>query len=681
MMVTINSQRQRQFQFKTFAIFLLVSILSPPIQAQFSIDIDNDGIVDSQDNCIEVANPDQRDTDNDTYGNLCDADLNNDLKTNYADSVLFDATHPSKPDDNNYNFHADFNGDNEINNLDLKIFKKLHGRPPGPSGVKISLTPSKASRFLTQSSFGPTLSDINHLLSLGNYIAWLNEQFLEPITLQLPAMRSMMIKMCDVNETDPPAITGGNDLARAQVWWNTTVNGKDQLRQRVALALSEILVVSGRGALTNSQLGLADYYDVLAKNAFGNYRDLIEEITLHPAMGRYLGMLRNEKANLVQNTRPDENYAREIMQLFTLGVYELNIDGSLVLDEDNKPVPIYGQSDIEEFAKIYTGWDFNNATSWRNLWIGNGDTIHPMIAFEQFHDSSEKNLLDGFVIAAGGSAMQDLNAALDHLFNHKNIAPFISKQLIQRLVTSNPTKEYVERVAKVFNNNGANEKGDLKAVIKAILLDVEARNGNQTLPESFGKMREPILRISHLWRAFPVMPVILEGPFFGGDLCGQGEYEFYKIPYPRGLNHFDSTLGQTILRSPTVFNFFLPDYSPPGAIRDQNLVAPEFQILTENNLVNTFNAIISMVHNSNRPTTWNWTTIDTTLELALADTPEELLNHLNLVLLNDLMSVELRQILTNHLGQVFPEGAEGQQAKVTDSIKLIVTSPEYLIQQ
>lgn len=681
MMATINIQHKGHFQFVPFAIFLLTSLLSLPGYA--ANDSDNDGIVDTQDNCSQIANPDQRNTDNDLYGNLCDGDLNNDDKTNTLDLNLYKSAHRSILGDANYSPHADFNGDNKINTLDLNIYKGLHRKPPGPSGITNTLSFSEASRFLTQSTFGPTLADIDHLLAVGSYEAWLNEQFLKPVSMQLPAMRSLMIKMCEVNSTAPPAITGGSSLARAQVWWSTAVNGDDQLRQRITLALSEILVVSEQGALINSQLGLADYYDVLAKNAFGNYRDLLEQVTLHPMMGRYLSMLRNEKADLIQNIRPDENYAREIMQLFTIGVHELNIDGSPVVDSQNIPIAIYGQSDIEEFAKIYTGWDFNNALSWRDLWIGNGDTIHAMKAFEQFHDSSAKQLLNGYVIAAGGTAKQDLDEALDHLFNHQNVGPFISKQLIQRLVTSNPSSGYVERIAKVFNNNGANVRGDLKAVVKAILLDVEARNGNQIMSTSFGKLREPILRITHLWRAFPVIPVTREGSFYGGNLCGQGVYDYYRMPYSGGLNQFDATLGQTILRSPTVFNFFLPDYSPPGVIRDQNLLAPEFQIMTENTLVNSFNSIISMIHYSNRNNdVWtDWTTIDTSLEQALADMPNQLLDHLNVVLLNNLMSTELRQILLNHLGQVFPQGIEGQRAKVTDSIKLIVSSPEYLIQQ
>ncbi len=635
----------------------------------FALDSDSDGVDDTLDNCIEIANADQLDSNSDGFGNVCDADLDNSGFVNFADLSQFKLVFGSNDAD------ADFDGDGFVNFADLSAFKLMFGNPPGPSGSGASLSHSDAARFLTQATFGPILEDINHLVSLGNFDAWLNEQFSTPATLQLPAMQSLAIKMCELNASEPP-ITGGSELARAQVWWETAVKGDDQLRQRVALALSEILVVSARGVLQTSQYGLADYHDVLARNAFGDFRDLLEKVTLHPVMGRYLSMLRNEKANPQLNFHPDENYAREIMQLFTIGVHELNIDGSLILDAEGKPIPTYGQQDIEEFAKVYTGWDFANSAAWRDLWIGNGDTTHPMKAWEAFHDTSDKQLLHGFVIAAGGTAKQDLDKALDHLFNHPNVGPFISKLLIQRLVTSNPSPAYVARVATVFNNNGENTRGDLKAVIKAILLDQEARNGHNTNPGSFGKLREPMLRITHLWRAFPAIPIVKQGRFYGGNTCGQGNYDYYVLPFNGGLDQFEVTLGQTILRSPTVFNFFLPDYSPPGIIRDQNLVAPEFQIVTENIHINTFNAIIFMIRGNESNTS-----IDITRELALTDSAEQLVNHLNLILLNNLMSPGLRQILLAHLSQDFPEGVDGRKAKIRDTIKLIVGSPEYLIQQ
>lgn len=649
-------------------IFLLICIQVSSFA--FALDSDGDGVDDTLDNCIEITNADQRDSNGDGFGNACDADLDDSGFVNFADLSLFKSAFGSNDAD------ADFDGNGFVNFADLAAFKLMFGKPPGPAGSGGSLSQQQAARFLTQATFGPTLEDIDHLLSLGDFEAWLNEQFSEPATRQFPAMQSLSIKMCDLDNASASPITGGSELARAQVWWETAVNGKDQLRQRVALAFSEILVVSARGVLRTSQYGLADYYDVLATNAFGNYRDLLEQVTLHPVMGRYLSMLRNEKANPQLNFHPDENYARELMQLFMIGVHELNIDGSLVLDSTGKPVPTYGQQDIEEFAKVYTGWDFANSTAWRDLYIGNGDTTHPMKAWEAFHDTSEKQLLNGFIIASGGTAKQDLDKALDHLFNHPNVGPFISKQLIQKLVTSNPSPAYVARVASVFNNNGENTRGDLKAVIKAILLDQEARNGYLDNPQSFGKLREPMLRITHLWRAFPAIPVVKQGSFYSGSTCGQRSYDYYVVPFNGGLDQFEVTLGQTILRSPTVFNFFLPNYSPAGVVRDQNLLAPEFQMVTENTHVNTFNAIIFMIQGNQRNTS-----IDITQQLPLADSAEQLVDHLSLILLNNLMSPRLRQILLTHLAQAFPEGDDGRKAKVRDTIKLIVSSPEYLIQQ
>jgi uncharacterized protein (DUF1800 family) len=649
-------------------VLLSVFIMTPC--PAFALDSDGDGVNDTLDNCIDAANTNQRDSNGDGFGNACDADLDDSGFVNFADLSLFKSAFGSN------NADADFDDSGFVNFADLSAFKVMFGKPPGPAGSGSSLSQQQAARFLTQTTFGPTLEDIDHLVSLGNFDAWLNEQFSQPATLQYPAMQSLAIKMCDLSNASAPPITGGSELARAQVWWETAVKSKDQLRQRVALALSEIMVVSAKGVLQFSQYGLADYHDVLTRNAFGNFRDLLEQVTLHPMMGRYLSMLRNEKANPQLNFHPDENYAREIMQLFTIGVHELNSDGSLVLDANSQPIPTYGQQDIEEFAKVYTGWDFANSAAWRDLYIGNGDATHPMKAWEAFHDTSEKQLLNGFVIAGGGTAKQDLDKALDHLFNHPNVGPFISKQLIQRLVTSNPSPAYVARVANVFNNNGDNTRGDLKAVIKAILLDQEARNGHLDNPQSFGKLREPMLRITHLWRAFPAIPITKQGSFYGGNTCGQGSYEYYVVPFNGGLSQFEVTLGQTMLRSPTVFNFFLPDYSPPGVVHDQNLVAPEFQIVTENTHINTFNAIIFMIRGDQRNTS-----IDITQELPLANSAEQLVNHLNPILLNNLMSPELRQILLAHLGQVFPDGEEGRKAKVRDTIKLIVSSPEYLIQQ
>lgn len=476
---------------------------------------------------------------------------------------------------------------------------------------------------------------------------------------------------------NPDVIDGEFQESRIDAWWNTAINGNDQLRQRVAFALSEIFVISAVGPpLKGSQFGMADYNDMLAKNAFGNYRNLLEDVTLHPVMGIYLSMLHNRKAQSEQNIRPDENYAREVMQLFSIGLHELNLDGTLK-QLNGKPIPTFDQNDVEAFARVFTGWKFANA-NW-DIYVSNGDRTVPMVPFEEFHDITEKHLLDGQVLAAGQTAQQDLDAALDNLFNHPNVAPFISKQLIQRLVTSNPSTGYVERVAIVFNDNGQGQRGDLKAVIKAILLDTEARNGHLN-STTFGKLREPILRLSHLRRAFPAIPVVREGERWGSGTCGEDSYELYitVLPFPWD---FRLVFGQDMLRAPSVFNFFRPDFSPPGSIRNQGLVAPEFQIMTENTLTGSYRTINFEIQNSGESR--NLTVLNTAWAEALADDTEALLDKLDLVLLSGSMPAEMRTILADHLNNAnFPTDVQQRRvAKVRDTISLIISTPNYLIQQ
>ncbi|MEE9398305.1 MAG: DUF1800 domain-containing protein [Methylococcales bacterium] len=557
----------------------------------------------------------------------------------------------------------------------LAIAADQEGDPPGLSGNdgNGNLSKAQAAHFLTQATFGPTLEAIQDLVALGGYEAWLDEQFNQPVSLQLPATQTLVRQMCD---SRADSIDGNFQEARVNAWWNTVINGNDQLRQRVAFALSEIFVVSAVGPLSSSQYGLANYNDMLIANAFGNYRELLEDVTLHPAMGIYLSMLRNEKAQPEKNIRPDENYAREVMQLFSIGVHELNLNGTLKL-ADGQPIPTYGQTDIEEFAKVFTGWNFAN-TSW-TAWIGQGDRTRPMEPIEAFHDTGEKQLLNGVLLQANRTARQDLDVAMDNLFTHSNVGPFIGKQLIQRLVTSNPINSYVARVAAIFNDNGRGVRGDLKAVIKAILLDDEARTGHLN-STTFGKVREPMLRLSHLRRAFPAIPMVREGERWGSGTCGQNPYELYTMPLPFPWD-FRLVSGQDILRAPSVFNFFLPDFAPPGPISDQALVAPEFQIMTENTLTGFSHAITYEIQNSNESV--DWTVLNTTKEEALADDTTALLDRLDLVLLSGTMTTEMRGILADHLNNGdFPADSQRRRAaKARDAITLIISSPSYLIQQ
>ena len=358
--------------------------------------------------------------------------------------------------------------------------------PPTPPPVSSAISETQSVRFLTQSTFGATTESIDHLSENG-YDFWLDEQFSLPASYHRPLVEEY------------PNDDLLNQTHRYEVWWRTVLTSDDQLRQRVAWALSQIFVISDQSNLVVFPYAVAGYYDILVKNAFGNYRDLLEEVTLSPIMGIYLSMLGNEKPNLDLNIRPDENYAREVMQLFSIGLVKLNIDGSIQLDSNNQPIPTYDQDVIKGFAHVFTGWGFANSASW---YEPSYDVISPMQAFEDFHDTADKQLLDGFTINSGGNAQSDLDAALDNIFNHPNVAPFISYQLIQRLVTSNPTSDYVEIVASIFNDNGLGVRGDLKAVVKAILTDDEAISENNLRSDTFGKLKEPLLRFSQMWRAF-----------------------------------------------------------------------------------------------------------------------------------------------------------------------------------
>ena len=370
---------------------------------------------------------------------------------------------------------------------------------------------------------------------------------MKPASLQLPHMLSL----------PPPQFMGQLHTDRVDIWFRNALWGDDQLRQRVAFALSEIMVVSQLGALQGRPFAVADYYDMLAENAFGNYRDLIEKVTLHPAMGVYLSMLGNEKPNPALNIRPDENYARELMQLFSIGLVQLNIDGTVALDGNNQPIPTYDQEIIEGFAHVFTGWTWRGSPSFGSGRVPVSSQYFPMEHWPDFHDTGEKMLLNGTVLPSGQTGEQDLAGALDNIFNHANVGPFVAIRLIQRLTTSNPSPGYVRRVAEVFNNNGAGVRGDLGAVVKAILLDPE--ESPSMAMEIDGKLKEPLLRLTQLFKAYNASSTSGRYPLVGSYIL----------------------FGQGPLQSPSVFNFFSPFFAPPGEIRNSNLVAPELEIATE----------------------------------------------------------------------------------------------------
>ncbi|MFQ6004945.1 MAG: DUF1800 family protein, partial [Woeseia sp.] len=405
------------------------------------------------------------------------------------------------------------------------------GPPPPPPPPPI--TKAQAFQFLNQATFGATEAAAQQLINI-RHAAWLDQQMAKSASLQLPYIQSL----------PRPQNVAQLHVDRVDIWFRNSLHGTDQLRQRVAFALSEILVVSQLGALSQAPYSVAGYYDLLAHSAFGNYRQLLEEVTLHPAMGVYLSMLGNEKPNPALNIRPDENYARELMQLFSIGLVELNNDGSLRLDAQNQPIPTYTQEIIEGFAHVFTGWNYAGAPSFHQARQNDFNQTVPMQLYPDFHDTGAKTILNGVVLPAGQSGQQDLSDALDNVFNHPNVGPFVSIRLIQRLVTSNPSPGYVDRVASVFNDNGSGVRGDLGAVVQAILMDDEARP--DTPMDLDGKLKEPILRLTQLWRAYEASSRSGRYPFFGVFVV----------------------FGQGPLQSPSVFNFFSPFYAPPGEIRN-----------------------------------------------------------------------------------------------------------------
>ncbi len=499
-----------------------------------------------------------------------------------------------------------------------------------------------AYRLLAQSTFGPQLDDI--LLATGEGPeSWINQQ------MQLPAVfLSDGLRKANSDRWNE----------YVNVWWRQAIQAEDQLRQRVAFALSEILVVSAHDGLSEEQFGLANYYDILLRNAFGNYRDLLGEVTRNPVMGEYLSMKGNRKPDAAENIQPDENYAREILQLFSIGQVLLKEDGTPELDGDGVPLPAYDQTTIENFARVFTGWHFANAEHFR--WPENKDYLAPMQPWPDYHDTGPKTLLRGLELPAGQSAEEDLRAALDNIFNHPNVGPFISKQLIQRLVTSNPSNEYVRDVAAVFNQNAAGVRGSLASVVKAILMHQEARLGHLEYPHTYGKLKEPLIRLTQLWRAF----------------------EPETIHYDFNYGWAGHELGQAPLNSPSVFNFFRPDFSQPGEIQDSGLVSPEFEILDESSIITITSRLLAntlWAHNFKNDADAERIIIDISREMNMEPDLDVLLDHLDLLLLGGRMSAELRSEVEYLMSERNYNGAASQ--RVVEAIFLIATSPEAAVQQ
>lgn len=588
----------------------------------------------------------------------------------------------------------------------------------------ISPSPGEAGRFLNQATFGSTDADIDRLRKLG-YLGWLNDQFGAPPTRRMDYRNWVVNTLSEEFTTDH----------MLEAWWLGALGGpdpadsslihRDQLRQRVAFALSEIFVVSTRTTLIDQfPNGQAYFYDVLVNDAFGNYRQLLEDVTLSPAMGVYLNMLSNQRADSTKNIHPDENYAREVNQLFSVGLVLLNQDGTAQL-VNGQPVPTYTQDTVKAFAHVFTGWNWSdcvpaNHTDFSDCdvnWSTGANMQQPMAAFTAYHDNGtrlpddlpNKQLLsyagaaNGGQLANGGTPQSDLKFALDNIFNHPNVGPFIGRQLIQRLVTSNPSPAYVQRVAAAFNDNGAGVRGDLKAVISAILLDDEARNGPRKYPDTFGKLREPLLRLSHIWRAMGAQHRC------GHDTVRQSGSSSYTQHYANrpyryagwysvwGTNYL---FNQQPLYANSVFNFFKPGFIPPGEMTTKQLYGPEFQITTDSQIAEMTNdveprAIWLDIHDACDSTDdFGDVAIDHQRDLALAgsgqggpsDPSDRLVDAYNVRFMGGRMSSYMRTTLVNYLNRIDHYWNDnGKQdwriARIQRALYLIFTSPEYAIQK
>ncbi len=541
------------------------------------------------------------------------------------------------------------------------------GTPPALDLSRVGIL--DAARFLSQATFGANQADIAALMAKG-YNAWLTEQMALPVSSH---RAGTMADFAAINAggqgnqvNNLNTLPGGSH--RQAAWWKIAVTGQDQLRQRVAFALSEILVASDANATVAAwQEGAANYYDIFANGAFGNFRDILEQVTLSPIMGVYLTSLRNAKA--AGTNTPDENYAREIMQLFTIGLHELNPDGTVRLDPSGQPIPTYTQETIVQMAKVFTGWSFASsavgATANANLFRGApGDYINPMMLWPAFHDDTAKTIVGGKLLPAAQGGVKDLKDALDALVQHPSTAPFISRQLIQRLVTSNPSPGYIYRVAQAFANNGAGVRGDLGAVVRAILMDYEARSPAVAATATFGKMKEPLLRATAMFRAF-----------YAGSNLGR-----FNIP------NAENNLFQAPLRAPTVFNFFEPNFVLPGAIASAGLYAPEFQILNGISSLMQPNFYYTYIYNNRSATDPNQQTIGLSLEgwLPLAKTPQTLVDSINLLLVGGAMPKAASDRIVAAI-TAMPVSTTANTAndleRVRSAIYLSVTSPYGAIQK
>lgn len=518
-------------------------------------------------------------------------------------------------------------------------------------------TDDEAARFLLQAQFGASDADIAAVRAQG-YLPWLGQQV-----------------------DGPPGQTGWewlsskpyNTVFTDDMIWNQLMTSPDGMRKRMALVLSEIFVVSASGIGSNwPDLMMAQYWDTLVKGVTGNFRQLLEDVTLNPAMGYYLNTRGNQKEN-AQGRQPDENYAREVMQLMTIGLYQLNADGTLKTAADGTPLDSYMLDDVTNLARVFTGYDLDIRAAEQSGTAGaftppgatytlesNAWTQRPMTLNASRHSTLQASFL-GTTVPAGTEGKAALKIALDALFNHPNVGPFICKQLIQRLVTSNPSAAYVKRVADVFSNNGAGVRGDMKSVFAAVLLDNEARSPASLADMNFGRLREPMLRFVQWARTC-------------GAASATGNWKIGDLSRP------NDQLGQSPLRSPSVFNYFRPGYVPPStAIASAKMVAPEFQLVNETSVGGYLNYMQAALPKNTKDVNATYAS-----ELALALDPAALVRRLNLLLTGNQLSAATVALITGALATPALTATSTDAAKlnrVYAAVLMVMASPQYLIQK
>lgn len=535
----------------------------------------------------------------------------------------------------------------------------------------------EAARFLQQAQFSSTRDEIAALRREG-YPMWLARQFQQP--QKSSGLAWLNARGYGVNDSNNYYF---NTYPADFMIWSQLLSGPDMMRKRCALALSELCVSSMSSAeFTWRQYGYGSWWDMLMRNAFGNFRTLLEDVTLHPAMGYFLNTKGNQKENPSTGRVPDENYAREVMQLFTIGLVELNLDGTPKMS-GGKPIDSYTQDDVTNLARVFTGWDFDTSDGVRITPPGQSYTIEsaaftvkPMSLRENRHSTLEARFL-GTTVPAGTPGREALKIALDTLFNHPNVGPFVARQMIQRLVTSNPSPAYVQRVAQKFNDNGKGERGDMKALWIAILLDDEARGAATLSSNSFGKLREPMLRFIQWARSFSVT-------------SAAGSWKIFD------LSNGGTQLGQSPLRSPSVFNYFRPGYVPPGTdMAAADATAPEFQLVNETSVggyLNFMQGVIERGINCPNPAVpqaaYNNYAYDVranySRELALVTDAAALVDHLNLVLAAGRLSPATRTTMVNALQATTvtaSSSADVKNRRVWAAIFMVMACPEYLIQK